>query len=302
MTNFKQLLVALFISFLIYSCGDNNFFNDPFADVDHVSLAVSDNDSIVKLLRGHYYDINDDELKPIENGETSLFDDSSRLKIIDITENDIDYKLYVYVTSEGVDPNQKGSPSIADSVFVKYEGKSFSGTEINQSTFDSNNLIWFNLTSVIRGWSFGFSQFKGGELKTEANGSPFNGPITYLNPGKGYIFIPSGLAYPSSSQPNRTNPLVDANIMFKVELFDFVEDTDHDNDGIPSLLEDLNDNNSVNDDDTDEDGIPNFFDSDDDGDGVLTRDEDTNGDGDPTNDFSDSNNPTLPDYLNPDIN
>ena len=40
---------------------------------------------------------------------------------------------------------------------------------------------------------------------------------------------------------------------------------------------------------------------DDDGVGVLTEEEDANGDGDPTNDFSDPNNPDLPDYLNPDI-
>ena len=46
---------------------------------------------------------------------------------------------------------------------------------------------------------------------------------------------------------------------------------------------------------------PNFTDPDDDNDGVLTKDE-GGADGDPTNDFNDPNNPTLPDYLNPDIN
>ncbi|MBT6378349.1 MAG: peptidylprolyl isomerase, partial [Flavobacterium sp.] len=35
-------------------------------------------------------------------------------------------------------------------------------------------------------------------------------------------------------------------------------------------------------------------------DGVLTKDE-GGADGDPTNDFNDPNNPTLPDYLNPDV-
>ena len=37
-------------------------------------------------------------------------------------------------------------------------------------------------------------------------------------------------------------------------------------------------------------------------DGLPTKDEDANGDGNPANDFSDPNNPTLADYLNPDIN
>ena len=39
---------------------------------------------------------------------------------------------------------------------------------------------------------------------------------------------------------------------------------------------------------------------DDDNDGVLTKDE-GGADGDPINDFNDPNNPTLPDYLNPDV-
>ena len=45
----------------------------------------------------------------------------------------------------------------------------------------------------------------------------------------------------------------------------------------------------------------NYVDQDDDGDGVLTINEDANGDGNPANDFNDTNNPILPDYLNPAI-
>lgn len=301
MTKLKQIFFIVLVAIFVYACDDNNFFNDPFNDVDHEALAISDNDTIVKFLKGHYYDAAVDSLKPITSGQTSLFDDTDRLKIIELTENDIDYKLYVYKTSEGADPNQKGSPTFVDSVFVKYEGKSFSGTTYSDTNFDANNRIWFNLTSVVRGWSFGFTEFKGGELKTEPNGDPYNGPITYLNPGKGFIFIPSGLGYPSSNVQNRSSLLVDANIMFKVELYDFVPDTDHDNDGVPTILENLDGDNTPNNDDTDGDGIPNFFDTDDDEDGVLTKNEDRNGDGDPTNDFNDPNNPTLPDYLNPNI-
>lgn len=301
MTKFRVLFFTILSVLLIYSCEEDNFFNDPFEDVDHEALAISDNDTIVKFLKGHYYDSAEDILKPVADGETSLFDNTSNLKVMDITENDIDYKLYIYNTSEGSDPQQKGSPTFVDSVFVKYEGRTFSGTFFSDVTFDDNNRIWFNLTSVIRGWSFGFTGLKPGQLKTEPNGEPFNGPITYLNPGKAFIFVPSGLAYPSSNFQNRSSTLVDDTIFFQVELYDFVEDTNHDNDGVPSILEDVDGDNNVSNDDTDEDGIPNFFDNDDDGDGVLTIDEDTNGDGDPTNDFSDPNNPSLPDYLNPDI-
>jgi hypothetical protein len=92
------------------------------------------------------------------------------------------------------------------------------------------------------------------------------------------------------------------NLIFYIRLYDFVKDTDHDNDGIPSWLEDPDGDGDPRNDDTNGDFFVNYLDADDDGDGVLTKDEDANGDGNPANDFSDPNNPTLADYLNPDIN
>jgi hypothetical protein len=109
---------------------------------------------------------------------------------------------------------------------------------------------------------------------------------------------------------------------------------DADNDGLPDDTEDLNGNGDLTDDDTDMDGIPNYLDDDDDGDGVptaletsgtgsrgtnflfldtdldgienyldndddgdglLTIDEDYNGNGDPTDDDTDSSG--VPDFL-----
>lgn len=55
---------------------------------------------------------------------------------------------------------------------------------------------------------------------------------------------------------------------------------DDDNDGIPSINEDLNGNGNLEDDDFDNDGIPNYLDQDDDGDNVDTIDEDDDEDGD----------------------
>ena len=48
---------------------------------------------------------------------------------------------------------------------------------------------------------------------------------------------------------------------------------DHDEDGIPSHIEDLDGDENPFNDDTDADDIPNFLDLDDDGDGVLTINE-----------------------------
>ena len=72
-------------------------------------------------------------------------------------------------------------------------------------------------------------------------------------------------------------------------------DSDDDEDSIPTVAEDPNNDGDPTNDDTDGDGIPNYLDADDDNDGLLTRLEDANGDGNPTND--DGNNDGIADYL-----
>ena len=218
-----------------------------------------------------------DSLKLIDAGQLSLLNDV-RLETIDVEENDINYKLYVFVTEIGMpgpkkdDPTKvKGNPTEMDSIFVNRKGITLTNNNINSDPFDESNQTWWSLgrtfglpgnaPSPIVAWVKGFPKFKGGENITN------NGPITYQNTGKGYIFIPSGLAYPSINFQlgQSINPLFDQVIVFQIELLDIVEDTDHDNDGVASI------------------------------------NEDADGDGDPTNDFSDTNNPNLPDYLNSNI-
>ncbi|WP_298777606.1 peptidylprolyl isomerase [uncultured Polaribacter sp.] len=300
MIKIKNIFGILILVALFFACSNDTIVN-PFADIDHEALALSDNDSLVKFLQNHYYDDTVDSVKTLVSGQTALYSDS-KLKTLDVEENDIAYKLYVYVLDEGTPTIDNGYPTRVDSVFTKYSGRTLTGTSLATSAFDGNTVgVWLSLTNVVDGWAYGFTQFKGGDLKKDANGGVFNGPITYLNGGKGVLFIPSGLAYPSSNTSNYISSLVDTNIMFYVDLLEFVPNTDHDNDGVPSISEDVDGNGNPNDDDTDSDGFLNYFDTDDDGDGVLTIDEDANGDGNPANDFSDPNNPTLADYLNPDI-
>jgi len=291
MFNRKILLLCLSILFIGYACDDDTF-GVPVDDFDYEGQALIDNDSILVFLENHYYNDAIDSVQPLVSGATALIDDS-RLLTQDVTDFDVDYKLYVFVKNEGSPIPEKGYPTEVDSVLVKYKGQYFNST-VELIDFDERtvNPLWLTLNSVIRGWSHGFTNFKGGENITN------NGPITYSNGGKGVLFIPSGLAYgkfgtagipPSSS------------LMFYIELYDVIENTDHDLDSVPSILEDPDGDGDPRNDDTDGDGFPNFLDPDDDNDGVATKDEGGD-DGDPTNDFNDPNNPTLPDYLNPDIN
>ena len=291
MFNRKLLFLCLSILFIGYACDDDTF-GVPVDDFDYEGQALIDNDFILVFLENHYYNDAIDSVQPLVTGATALINDS-RLLTQDVTDFDVDYKLYVFVKNEGSPMPEKDYPTEVDSVLVKYKGQYFNST-VELIDFDERtvNPLWLTLNSVIRGWSHGFTNFKGGENITN------NGPITYVNGGKGVLFIPSGLAYgkfgtagipPSSS------------LMFYIELYDVVENTDHDLDSVPSILEDPDGDGDPRNDDTDGDGFPNFLDPDDDNDGIATKDE-GGADGDPTNDFNDPNNPTLPDYLNPDIN
>ncbi|QTD37832.1 peptidylprolyl isomerase [Polaribacter batillariae] len=261
MNKIKNIFALLILAVVILnSCDDNRRgIVDPFADVNYEQLAISDNDSIEKFLKTHYYDENLDLIKELSDGKTSILEDD-RLIINELTENDIKYKLYTLVTKQGVPSNDKGFPTFIDSVFTNYTGILLLNNTIDRDAFDTGQAAW--LTNTIRGWAKGFTHFKGGDNITD------NGPITYENTGKGYIFIPSGLAYPSINyvigRPINERPY-DRILVFKVELLDFIKDTDHDNDGTPSVKEDAN------------------------------------GDEDVTNDFSDPDKPNVPDYLNPDI-
>jgi FKBP-type peptidyl-prolyl cis-trans isomerase FkpA len=276
MNKIKNIFLLLMLAVIVmYSCTDNNnAFINPFIDINHEALALEDNDSIVKFLKNNYYEDSLDSIKPLVSGKTSLFDDS-KLITMDAKRFDIDYKLYIYKIKEGnpIDPefgnpsDDKGNPTISDSIYAKYSGQSILSSSELSTSFDSNiSGAWFSYDRLaVRGWSFGFKNFKGGYLKKEDDGSTFNGPITYLEGGKGILFIPSGLSYSSINPGNYNSSLVNQNLLFTIELLDFVKFTDHDNDGIPS------------------------------------SDEDANSDGDLDNDFSDNSNPNLPDYLNPDI-
>ncbi|HRI26855.1 MAG TPA: hypothetical protein PK239_16855 [Chitinophagales bacterium] len=75
-------------------------------------------------------------------------------------------------------------------------------------------------------------------------------------------------------------------------------DTDDDNDTIPTILEDINQNANPTDDDTNQNGIPNYLDNDDDGDGILTQYEDANNNGNLFDDDDDGDG--IPDFLDPD--
>ena len=292
MNKIKYIIGIFILSILFYSC-DDNIVSTPVDDFDHEAQSLIDKDSLSSFFTKHYYDTSIDSVKALVAGQTPLSEDVN-LKLMNVSENEIDYELYYYVNNIGSPSIDKGFPKSVDSIFVKYEGFRINNTDSITPRFEIRETpIWFTLNSVIRGWAYGFTNFKNGDNVTN------NGPITFDNGGNGILFIPSGLAYRNAGTTGliRSNE----NLIFYIELYDFIKDTDHDNDGIPSWLEDVDGDGDPRNDDTNGDFFANYLDIDDDGDGVETINEDANGDGNPANDFNDPNNPTLADYLNPEI-
>ena len=73
-----------------------------------------------------------------------------------------------------------------DSTYVSYKG-----ILLNKNQFDrSFEPIWFDLTSVVRGFREGLGAFKSGDFTVDQNNM-----VTFSNYGQGIIFMPSGLGY-----------------------------------------------------------------------------------------------------------
>lgn len=278
MKSIKFILFLAFVSVLAVSCKEDDDVNVPDVEVrDRGEQQLVDSDSLVNYLSSHYYnsgffetgsnhkytDIVITELQDggvVPDGHTLLM---QAVETYTSTFEETEYEYYILRLNQGGGE----APNFTDRVFVRYEGTSINTDE----TFDSvaspivlplqGNLI--STSGAIKGWQLVMPNFNSATDFTIENGF-----VNYNNFGLGMMFIPSGLGYFSGTN---TGVSFD-NLAFKFELIRF-EVEDHDGDGIPSYIEDLDSDMDVSNDDTDEDNFPNFIDLDDDGDGVGTVDE-----------------------------
>lgn len=300
----KISLLFLTLSILVFSCKKDDNSDDPIVVElrDRGEQQIVDNAFILEYLETHYYnssafgasnaDPSIDDLiitellagESVPDGSTLLSTllnvTGSALETKSVTFADTEYEIYILRLNQG---GGEKSPTFADNVRVRYEGFTTSNFIFDSAVTPVN----FDLTTLIPAWRKVLPDFNTAESFIDGG----DGTINYINHGLGVMFVPSGLAYFSSGTSGIASY---TSIIFKFELLQTSEN-DHDADGVPSYLEDLNDDGefSINfenlldetDDDTDGDGTPNYADTDDDGDGVLTINEDIDGDGDPTNDI-----------------
>lgn len=290
----SPLLSLFLIAITIVACSEDTMTSEP--PRDYQDQYAVDNDSLINYLKSHYYNYEDfqsaaaDEfvefkIDTIPTGSTtliSLYDQVTTESII-ITNSDdeeIAHNYYYLIAREGVGER----PTVADSTYVTYRGRLLNGTVFDFKT----DPIWFDLTSLVRGFSEFTAKLKRGTYVENTDGT-----VDFSNFGAGMVFMPSAMGY--YSQTTGVIPAYSP-LVFSVNLLT-LKRTDHDNDGVLSIDEDLNANKNLLDDNTDNDSLPNFRDTDDDGDGTPTKDElDKDNDGV----YDDTDGDGTPDYLDSD--
>ena len=288
----KKLFFLLPVFLLFLQCKKEDT-TEPIPIRDYSEQVIVDQDLLETYLKTHTYNYEDfnnesdvniklDTISDNNSSRVSLFEQAS-IKTIDVTNAEgqiTSHNLYYIIAREG----SNESPSVADSVYVAYDGILTDG-----STFDNRKFpIWIDLANTIEGFREGVSELRTGKFTENSNGT-----IAYTSFGVGLFFIPSGIGYFEniSSGIPEYSPLI-----FTVKLMTHT-DTDHDNDGILSIFEDIDGDNKPFGDDSDGDNLWNMYDVDDDGDGILTVNEiDKNND----SIIDDTNNDGIPDYLDPD--
>ena len=284
---------------LLFSCNKDD--DDGEIEIrDYSEQVVADEQTIEEYLRTHYYNYEDfnssnsfevdikvriDSITDVTANKTPLFD-QVKIKTINVSSSrgigaeKTPHNLYYIIAREGVVSN----PSVVDSVYITYKGML-----TDNHVFDERKYpVWLDLANSLQGFREGVSELKSGEFRQNSNGT-----IQYSSFGVGLFFLPSGIGYFENTTADipEYSPLI-----FSVSLMTS-NPTDHDNDGLLSINEDIDGDGDPFYDDTDNDDLWNMYDSDDDGDGTLTINElDKNND----QIIDDTDNDGIPDYLDPD--
>ena len=287
MNKIKFYFILSMLSLALFSCSKNKE-EEVTPPREYSEQYATDIKDIEEYLKTYYIEevTTDFDIKiskiPTGGTQKSIWEQTTYpLKFREVNLHGLKYKLYYLVLNEGIGE----SPSNVDAVFTAYKGDylqqvtkdgvtTLTVTEFERS---SNPQQFFQLTSVIRGWSEVFPLFKKGTYTSNSDGT-----VSYKDFGAGVVFIPSGLGYYNSGSGSIPSY---APLVFNVKLYE-VQRNDQDGDGIPSYLEDLDGDGymysftnttlyptkpTTNPDDTDGDEVPDCFDVDDDGDNYTTK-------------------------------
>ncbi len=268
---------------LLSSCKKDDDSFEEIPQRDRTEQQVADSDSLKTYLNTHYYnratfaepgdhtisELIITQLPKDASGNFLPMPDADKNQMLSVavdvdnpktaTYQEAKYEYYVLSLNKGGGDH----PNFSDDVRINYKGFLANGISFDGSV----TPVEIDLAGTIHGWREVIPEFKTAEGFVE-NG---DGTVTYKNYGLGVMFLPSGLGYFNS--PPMGSPIsAYSNLMFSFELFQS-DVNDHDGDGIPSYMEDLNGDKNLYNDDTNGNGVPNFLDPDDDGDRIATINE-----------------------------
>ncbi len=271
-------IVVVVLSFLtVLSCKKDDEV-DVIPPRDRGEEAIPSTAEIETFLTTHFYNYEEfnnppmnfdykikfDTIAGTNASKTPLMDQISFKNVVDRFDATVTYKLYYLKVIQG----EGDSPHFPDIASIIYEGTYLNNeSDFNVSeVFDSSVVpVRFDLTQIVPGLQQVLIEFNASTGYVENN----DGTTTYENYGVGAAFIPSGLAYYTTTPPGIP---VYSQLIFTFQLAE-TELGDQDFDSVPSIYEDVDGDENVLDDDSDADGLPNFGDVDDEGDGRLTKNE-----------------------------
>lgn len=296
----KFSLIYLLVAVFAVSCEKDDGPAPPEPPRDRGEQELDDQEALDAFLETHYYNYEEFENPPAgfdyaveidtiagANSDKIPLSASPKLETKNFTYEGVEYTYYVLKVREGA--SEQPMPKFTDSTFVAYEG-----SLLDRTVFDAaRKPVWFDLTMLVPGFSQAITEFRGasGFEVLPDNTVEWNNDF-----GIGAMFLPSGLAYFQDGQgiiPSYSP------IVFKFQLYG-VNEADHDNDGVPSWKEDINDDRRIGNDDSDGDNIPDYRDTDDDGDFIPTREEISDEDGNIILPYPDADGDGVPDYLDRD--
>jgi len=310
MKHMKKLLPLLIIVLSItYGCKKDDDNVDPnFVPArDRGEEAPLSTAIVEEYLETHFYNYEEFQNPPADfdfqiKFDTIAGDNSDKIPLMSqvssktvkdrVTEG-VSYKLYYLDVLEGAGEK----PNFPDLATINYQGTYINLEESSRpytKLFDATSVpVRFDMTAVVNGLQDALIEFK------TASGFITNpdGTVSFEEFGAGAVFMQAGLGYYVNPPPTSNIPLY-SQLIFTFQLYES-EIGDQDSDGLPSFMEDLNNNGLEEDDDTDGDGAPNYNDADDDGDGRPTSEEIIiNTDGSIT--LPDTDGDGIPDHLDED--
>jgi len=304
----NSVIVILAVITVLISCKKDDGPDDLFIPArDRAEEAPLSQAIIEEYLDTHFYNYEAFANPPVDFDYQIKFDtisgnNASKIPlrqqvttkmVKDRIKDGLTYTLYYLKVDQG-DGDSPNFPDIAtisyDGIFINREEETLPYTK----RFDASTVpVRFDMTGIVNGLQDALVEFNSAtEIITNPDGS-----ISFDGYGIGAVFMPAGLGYYVNPPATSTIPTY-AQLIFTFQLYE-KQEGDQDNDGIPSIMEDLNNNQIEEDDDTDSDNLPNYADADDDNDGRPTRDEiEIDSEGNIT--FPDEDGDGIVDYLDSD--